>query len=950
MSPLKMFEIIKLFSKLPAYPFWGASSVLLPVVLAADFAAAADTCKPDSPLSSPLFHSGPINLEGIKSILPLGSIDARGRHIIPSGQLEIVWNWTQNTEPRSVQVLAPAQITRVTKFTSNGATDYSVHFQYTCSLHGWYQNLSTLDVGLVTYLRAHTADAGVSWDSPNWDYNLANHQLSYAFVTQATVGTVINPNAHPLGIGISDKRIRNGSFMNASMERQPDSYAALSFLHYADADTQNSWQAVSPSSGDGAVGLDIPGRLQGTWFNPAIDQQKSVQSSDAATAAMSIARDVSHADQTAIAWGSMASAQSTSSALGGLASLDPLNWGVNCKLPSSAAACEALGTPPALYGQPGGRPAVDFFGYSVRINSESGLNPDPSTVSANQTVCYDLKRAGDTVTDYLLARIESPGESGAVGDVLNGDNLYLKYYPKGSPSGSPCQDLLAQNGGSFPARNASWKLFNRKIPASRARVLGAPVDLSTVASISYAQVDPVKNQILPANSANITFKGCPGGCSLPVRAMDGGKVYFISAQNNGVSLNYNVSIAHYDAEPADTRTAPRPLVTMLSGINSLSINTQGKTWWHVDGSGEIAPTTDNPETTQGFGIWILPLNQPAGGGFINPQSGYIDIVKGAQIGTISVSASGAAADGTPAAVGVQVLDGATVNGSFVNSSHFRYPPEYDRLENLPPDAQGRPYMRVNSDVYWFLPHTYMNNYSFVRYLDPAIREDWVAHYAGVNIPGSVPGAAPDFYHAGQDVLNTARGIWFEPELDTHFATLPPFNLGTGLWDSNAGTLAMVPRWNNLAQTTITWGLATNTSYDNSFLPQLDPANWAVCKTGSDSECYDKQQRPASYPTDHIDQAFHVTAVSSLIAPGYYRNPLPQEISVGSMACYDLPHLDAAGNVNYYDQLWVFLASPNALKLKYRAVSAAPTAAPCSSVSSVDVFPAKEDVYWKTYVR
>src|SRR5206468_1311027 len=127
-------------------------------------------------------------------------------------------------------------------------------------------------------------------------------------------------------------------------------------------------------------------------------------------------------------------------------------------------------------------------------------------------------------------------------------------------------------------------------------------------------------------------------------------------------------------------------------------------------------------------------------------------------------------------------------------------------------------------------------------------------------------------------------------------------------------------------------------------------NWPRCTSGSDEECYDKQQRPLTYPSGHIDQAFYVTQSGYSLSPGYLVNPKPEEISVGSMACYDLPHLDSIGNINYYDQLLVYLATPHDLKVKYRALSSPPTKLPCQEYLSPEKFPRKDDPNWKSYVR
>src|SRR4051794_6207241 len=84
--------------------------------------AAANPCTPDSPLATPLFQFGPVNPSGIHSILPLGHIEARDKHVIPFNQLEVIWDWAQSPEARSIQLLAPAQITKVTQ----GGGDYTV--------------------------------------------------------------------------------------------------------------------------------------------------------------------------------------------------------------------------------------------------------------------------------------------------------------------------------------------------------------------------------------------------------------------------------------------------------------------------------------------------------------------------------------------------------------------------------------------------------------------------------------------------------------------------------------------------------------------------------------------------------------------------------------------------------------------------------------------------------
>jgi hypothetical protein len=266
--------------------------------------------------------------------------------------------------------------------------------------------------------------------------------------------------ASGFSLGVMDKRVVSGTFVRHSTFRIPSNFDLVEeflpelawvvrmyhfvghnqlnaehFVNYMTGGLRDAYLAVL-NSGDGttgATGWDVPGHVQGVWFNPRIDEEFFI---DFEVGALSIGpwvslvvgspfQEYSDAPDVQVGWGVAANGVTEPS----LALLDPATWD------PPISGVDQIRRPFAIYVDP----------------LSDVVNPDPARVGPGITVCYDLVYARDQTTTYDTVLVHLAGDP----EVL--DELYLLYEPSGSAI--PQCDILYDAG--FPPIDDSWVTFVR---------------------------------------------------------------------------------------------------------------------------------------------------------------------------------------------------------------------------------------------------------------------------------------------------------------------------------------------------------------------------------------------------------------------------------------------------------------------------------------------------------
>ena len=207
------------------------------------------------------------------------------------------------------------------------------------------------------------------------------------------------------------------------------------FVNYMSGELRDAYLAVlNPvDGGTGVTGWDVPGHLQGVWFNPRIDQEFLI---DFETGALSIGPWVSlvvgspfpefpDAPDVQVGWGVAANGVTEPS----LALLDPAAW-----------------DPPINGVDQIRRPFAIFVDPLSNV-----VNPDPALVGPGSTVCYDLVYTLAETTTYDTMLVHMAGDP----QVL--DVLRVLFQP--SSSADP--QCAIQYGAGFPPIDDSWVTYVR---------------------------------------------------------------------------------------------------------------------------------------------------------------------------------------------------------------------------------------------------------------------------------------------------------------------------------------------------------------------------------------------------------------------------------------------------------------------------------------------------------
>ena len=437
--------------------YWIAASVLFIItillvlaVLRPTWVVTPPACRPDIPVRAGLLTASPARLADVAGVIPLGNLNPGDMHVLPVDHMYLRYPFPAGGGGLSYPVynMAAGELFMLFRQQVPGRPDYDyqLFIEHTCSVHSYLDHLHGLSPEIETHLTDHSAtwlDLGGGGSGP-WIMFLGQSggapKMPLAAADQ--VGVTKNYSS-AWDVGVVDTRFTNGTFANPSANRYPtySDYAPLfpalagvdlsiynfgnkmrngaCFIDYLDNSSgmQSAWHAKLDSTpkGCGTIGWDVPGRLRGAWFNPALDALPAV-AMDYETAALSIVLDNVDPTRVQIGIGNAAGGTTTPS----LALLDPANW-----------------TPPLSAPQ-----IANPFRVAMNPTAGAVVNPDPVNVGPGTTVCYDLAYASGYNT--LLLRM------------IDAERLSVKYDPTPHAT-AQCASIES----SFPPVDSSWKTYIR---------------------------------------------------------------------------------------------------------------------------------------------------------------------------------------------------------------------------------------------------------------------------------------------------------------------------------------------------------------------------------------------------------------------------------------------------------------------------------------------------------
>lgn len=348
--------------------------------------------------------SPPANLADVAGIIPLGSshpgVASGNGHVIPVNHMYLNYLVPENggADAYAVRAMAAGEVVMVSwthRTTGAPADDYGIYLFFGDALSAWVEHVHALSPALQAHLDAYPGDwhegfpgfkimflgqagqpaalavaggelLGYTRDySSNWDVGVVD-------ACHTTLPANPGPRRYPtlmemaaaMGIVLPAPPFPGNRFSNAAC-----------FLDYLAPALRPAWQAllVSTPPGCGRVIWDLPGSLQGTWFNPAVDtwpdESVLVRLEKAAFAIVPSALNPETEIQISIASGDP-----------DLSALDP-----------------------------GGSAPQLAFAFHVVVDASPGalIDPVPSAVGPDTTVCYDLPHTGDPLWDRLYLRLDS---------------------------------------------------------------------------------------------------------------------------------------------------------------------------------------------------------------------------------------------------------------------------------------------------------------------------------------------------------------------------------------------------------------------------------------------------------------------------------------------------------------------------------------------------------------
>jgi hypothetical protein len=344
--------------------------------------------------------------------------------------------------------------------------DYEIYIAHSCSVVTTYFHLHVLGPAVDAWIADNVDEwaAPIDPDQQHLALGQPDGPPMYFVSAGEQIGAKIDDiepgGASGFSLGVMDKRILSGTFVRHSTARVPSNFDIVEqflpelawrvrvyhfsghnqlnaehFVNYMAGELRDAYLAVLTSADGetGVTGWDVPGHLQGVWFNPRIDQELLI---DFEVGAVSIGPWVSllqgspfpeypDAPDVQVGWGVAANGVTEPS----LALLDPAVWDPPID------GVDQIRRPFAIYVDP----------------TSDAVNPPPAQVGPGTTVCYDLVYIVDETTTYDTLFVHLAGDP----EVL--DVLRVLYEPSGAAN-PQCAGLY---GGGLPEVDESWARFVR---------------------------------------------------------------------------------------------------------------------------------------------------------------------------------------------------------------------------------------------------------------------------------------------------------------------------------------------------------------------------------------------------------------------------------------------------------------------------------------------------------
>lgn len=926
--------------------------------------ACPTSCTPDSATkwatASPVKIS-PVDESDVDSVIPLGDTNADETQIRPKHKTFITLGlpackqspcpaWTDNVP---IYAMGDGIVGKVQRDANN---NYSVVIRHTCNVTVEYQGIKTLDPALVTALECQT---NCAWPPPfpipaTGDWDTASAMLP--ILAGAAIGTVQRGTLTDVYRGtkvpvvVMDARKVKHTYVNAWQSRYPEGPGVVTdnahsngvpFVDYMTTAIRDTWTAKLPDGG--RIGWDMPGRLQGSWFDPTLSAIGEVYWELGALSFVPTAGNNATYD---VIWGKRKGGTNASDVF---ARLDPAGWPTGCT--GTDVECAAAGKAHPLY-PTSNYPASKFdFTLSPLAPPSTTVNVPPvevkgDAVNGPPTRCYEI--GGNTGSETLV--VYGPSTTPAAVN-LDAEKIQVKYYPIQASSGAGrCATLLgtvlpAKVDGAGADANG-WKTFVRNRPSTVA-VLKPPVDISDVSYIiPPGFVDPNSWNVRPARGHQIVFSTC-AACSRPVYApvpnTESVKLLLVTAEKRSASdaqytLYVGYSIAGIGSQP------PSTIVVMFRGLTSLSTAITSSTGWNdrewlkmANESITHSWADVSSATTGTFVLPVAPASSPRATTTYPNGVPVPTITGGVEVGRVKETIG----SNSGFVLEMIVSDTRLVDGVYENASTLRYPRLADELDAY---IAFKGFGSSSFGTFGYQQYGFWNEglnaqcvekYFTSNTAPPGDKELWEAKHLkddGVNPTRCAVG--------GADRPATLSGVWFNEAIETD---------GVYRFGNFLGGLSIInsPLGSETARSLdIGWGWRASASMEISpALPSailnraaIDPMSWTLCGAGIPfNTCLADGLRPTTYDPNSAQSYYRATWTAAHAT----MNPDPSTVTTGNSVCYDLRRPLPGAPEPPYHYVFFHLESANKLRVKYMPVAA--EAAACTTPPTVDST-------WKTYVR
>lgn len=945
-------------------------AILLTTTLAlAQTGLSAGDCTADVPMNTPIFNHHPIDPSLVTNeIFPLGNLNLRVR---PLYRMDLPYVIPGAASTYLIKAMAAGRLKSIETnrdTPSSPWTSFRVEIDHSCSVQVMVRYLDTLNLANFNLSLLQIGNEGPEDDTTatwaRWSRNDDDPPILIS--ANETIGTVSNfsPGRY-LSLGVRDSRFFNGTIVNAHENLNPEEGLLTSnimvssrrFYDYMNVTMAGLWTAKLPSlnQSGGQTNVDVPGTLQGTWYNPSFPNPRPLNyhNPELEAAALSIVPDSQNASKYIIKWHRRIDPNHDGSnlAIRDLAQLSPGNyysgsppgmtppvppqpnyndtaWPV-CNTNPYNLDCERDGKRPVGHSESYERVFSVTPGNRTRTFSASNhlmhIDPNPALFSSLNDAnpifaCYNLTYMGATpsgpglVQDYLIATNYG---SNILTQELAKEELKVKYYPVARPYNPSFPNETACDSFNFTyvEFSPSMKTFSRK-RANTQGLLTAPTDLTKVREVGPPGMAE-RNSLgsIMRRSHMVQFENCTpsatDNCDRSVHAMETGNVNFILVMNMGSDTEYDIYMTNYSGDQNQHKRTSifsriPVLPTSADPLDPFAPNfsTALNSYYRIN----IVDGSIVPGSLAGEGAWLIPFNYTFTAQ--NYTNAPMTITQGKKIGTVTLPAVGSQRDYR---FDVAVADNRMLDGSYVNASTYRYPHFVDIMASLLPSSFD------SSDLVEKLKNSANHNLygqCLKYYLQGPLEQPGTAAHTweSKEFTKCMPG--------GVDRPGKLMGVWFHKDVDRTTAK-PIFGA------AETGSIAFVPLdydGNNFIH--IAFGMSPDMPEgmpSGANLAQLDPELWSLdpcVPVGGEStdqanhRCnldLSKPFKPAGYSPSWVGYTNKISPTSNGITMSYNFNPAEISTHPTAVNCFQFTRPGGAG---YRSMIYTHMPSPNVLNVIY----------------------------------